>query len=629
MKLFWIFLFLVLSQVIQAKEYHVSISGSDGNRGTAVSPFRTIGYAAGLARAGDVITVHEGVYRELVSPSHGGVSGSKRIVYQAAKGEEVQIKGSEIIRGWKMVRKGVWRVAIPDAFFGSYNPYKVEIQGDWFFPPKGRKLHTGEIYLNGKALHEAESVNQVVVGAGTWFSLAENRKTVLYANFSNYDTSKDVVEISVRPTCFYPVKTGVNYITVKGFQLLQAATQWAAPTAEQVGIIGTNWSKGWIIEDNVISDSKCVGITLGKDRSSGHNVWFQNPALDGSVLYNQVIERVIAGGWNKDNIGSHIVRNNTIYNCGQAVICGSFGAAFSQITGNHIYNIYTFRPFWGAEMGGIKIHGAIDVVISGNRVHNTNIGIWLDWMAQGTRVSGNLVYGNDYVDFFPEVSHGPYLVDNNLFLSPFAIKDWSEGGRYAHNLITGLVSRAAQERATPYFLPHSTVLVVVKSIHGGDNRFYNNIFVGNGDKPYLKPVQTWLPPDAIDVHSGYGLGMYDDTQLPVLADGNVYLNGAVNLHKELNLRIATDFDPRMQLVSDDEGMFLTFRLGSVSGGYKNKLVTTTLLGKAVVPNMPFENPDGNALKVDKDYLGNRRNEENPMVGPFENIRSGNLKVKVW
>ena len=43
-----------------------------------------------------------------------------------------------------------------------------------------------------------------------------------------------------------------------------AATPWAPPTAEQVGLIGTHWSKGWIIEDNVVSHSICSGIALGK-----------------------------------------------------------------------------------------------------------------------------------------------------------------------------------------------------------------------------------------------------------------------------------------------------------------------------------------------------------------------------
>ena len=44
-------------------------------------------------------------------------------------------------------------------------------------------------------------------------------------------------------------------------------------------------------------------------------------------------------------------------------------------------------------------------------------GIWLDWMAQGTRVTKNLLYNNDLEDLFMEVNHGPTLVDNNLLLS--------------------------------------------------------------------------------------------------------------------------------------------------------------------------------------------------------------------
>jgi len=78
---------------------------------------------------------------------------------------------------------------------------------------------------------------------------------------------------------FYPRETGRNFITVRGFTLEHAATNWAPPTAEQVGLIGTHWSKGWIIENNTISHSRCVGITLGKygDERSAHSLWWADP----------------------------------------------------------------------------------------------------------------------------------------------------------------------------------------------------------------------------------------------------------------------------------------------------------------------------------------------------------------
>jgi hypothetical protein len=144
-----------------------------------------------------------------------------------------------------------------------------------------------------------------------------------------------------------------------------------------------------------------------------------------------VILRALAAGWSRENIGSHVVRNNTIHNCEQAGIAGSMGAVFSRITGNHIYDVWAKRQFTGAEMGGIKLHGAIDVLISRNRIHNAGRGLWMDWMAQGTRISSNLLYDNTTDDLFVEVNHGPFVVDNNVFLSPVSLRDWSEGGAYS------------------------------------------------------------------------------------------------------------------------------------------------------------------------------------------------------
>ena len=42
-------------------EYHVSANGNDGNDGCVSSPFKTISAAADIAKAGDIITVHEGI----------------------------------------------------------------------------------------------------------------------------------------------------------------------------------------------------------------------------------------------------------------------------------------------------------------------------------------------------------------------------------------------------------------------------------------------------------------------------------------------------------------------------------------------------------------------------------------
>ena len=60
-----------------------------------------------------------------------------------------------------------------------------------------------------------------------------------------------------------------------------------------------------------------------------------------------------------------------------------------------------------------------------------------------------------------------------------------------------------------------------------------------------------------------------------------------------------------------------------------QLVTTALLGKAVIPDQAFENPDGTPLRIATDYFGKKRNEKNPFPGPFEFSDGGKQTVKVW
>lgn len=632
MKLF-ILPIILLSCTLFATEYHVSVHGSDSNNGATSTPFKTISAAAKIAQPGDVITVHEGTYREQITPPRGGESNSKRIIYQAAENEEVWIKGSEIVSDWEKVENGVWKVTLPNSFFGDYNPYKDLIEGDWF-DDRGRIHHTGEVFLNGKSLFEKASLDEVLnptpyedardkdASMYTWYCKSDKKTTTLWANFQKYDPTKEQVEINVRPACIYPDKPGRNYITIRGFHTSQAATQWAPPTAEQVGMIGTHWSKGWIIENNEISNSKCSGITLGKDRATGQNVWSNDRSKGGDIHYNEVIVRALKIGWSKENIGSHIVRNNTIFDCEQTGMCGSLGAAFSQIINNDIYDIWTKRQFRGAEIAGIKLHAAIDVLVKNNRLANTGRGLWMDWMAQGTRLTGNLCYNNTTDDFFAEVNHGPYLVDNNIFLSETAIRNWSEGGAYVHNLVAGFVVNRPSTRPTPFHKAHSTQLAGLVNIVNGDDRFYNNIFIkGETEVPEIKD-----PEDRQRV--GYGLTAIEQAKLPNHVDGNIYYKGAKPFSKENNFAVNDNFDPDVRIIKNENDLFLEFTIDSSVEDFYNTKVTTRLLGNTVIPGLPFEEFDGTPLTIDQDFFGTRRGKK-PKAGPFEGIIVGRQSIKIW
>ena len=235
-----------------------------------------------------------------------------------------------------------------------------------------------------------------------WYAEVGADETTIWANFQGADPNGELVEINVRRSVFYPTEHHLDYITVRGFELAQAASPWAPPTADQPGLIGPNWAKGWIIEDNVIHDAKCSAVSLGKEASTGHNYATVRRDKPG---YQYQLESVFAArqiGWDREHVGSHIVRRNTIYDCGQNGIVGHLGCVFSTIEDNHIYNIALKREFYGYEIAGIKLHAAIDVVIRHNRIHDCSLGTWLDWQTQGTRVSRNLFYGNNR-DLFVEV----------------------------------------------------------------------------------------------------------------------------------------------------------------------------------------------------------------------------------
>ena len=596
---------LLLSGAVQSREYHVSVKGDDTNKGTAKAPFQTISKAAEVAQPGDFITVHEGTYRERINPLRGGQSDQKRVVYQAALGEKVVIKGSEVIKGWRKVQNDTWKVVIPKSFFGDFNPYSDLIHGDWF-NPKGRNHHTGAVYLDEHWLTEAANPDDVLKSIGNtplWFGQVDETNTTIWAQFDNVNPNEAEVEINVRQTVFYPEKPGVNFITVRGFAIMHAATPWAPPTAEQIGLIGTHWSKGWIIENNDIRYSTCVGIALGK-----HGDQWDNTSQNTAEGYVKTIERALENGWSKENIGHHVIRNNHISHCEQAGIVGSMGAVFSTITGNVIHDIHIRQLFSGAEMAGIKIHAAIDTEISRNHIYRTCRGIWLDWMAQGTRVTRNLLHDNNTSeDLFMEVNHGPFLIDNNLLLSGRSLFDMSQGGAYVHNLFAGrIVLRPELRRETPFQKAHSTEVVGLRNIQGGDDRFYNNLVIRPG-----------------------GLDGYDKVTLPMQIEGNVYYNGAKPYLKETNCLVKAKFDPEINVVEEGDSVFLHITLDDSCHVLDNPLVTTALLGRSKMPNAAYENPDGTLLKIDTDYFGKKRNEADPSAGPFENPGEGKLILKVW
>ena len=601
MKPFVILVSLGVAAVATAKEYRV---GAD-------RPLKTISAAAELAQPGDTITVHAGIYRERVTPPRG------HVVYQAAPGEQVTITGSEPVKGWTHVTGNVWRVAIPNTVFGDFNPFADLIAGDWFHP-QGRRVHAGAVYCDGRRLTEARALADTLnpKGNGLFFAEVGGDRTTLHAQFSDQDPNAAQVEVNVRQTVFYPATNFIDCITVRGFILQNAAPNWAAPTVEQKAIIGPNWAKGWVIENNIIRNSSCAGVSLGKFGDD-----WNGPGGPGYTNWNLVIARALKNGWNKETVGHHIVRNNEIRDCDEVGIVGAFGCAFSVVERNHIHDIGTRQLFGGAELAGIKFHGAVDTLIRDNWIHHCIRGMHMDWMTQGTQIAGNLMHNNDGrasgsvgfyeagggQDLFLEVNHGPCIVANNILLSAESVFNASHGTVFAHNLLRGITPTTPRwlPRKTPFLVPHGTAPAGEFDNRGGDDRFFNNIFVANSSLAY-----------------------FNRPSMPVIMEGNVFTEGTAPSIVEKDPVMAPDFDRKPAMEIRGNEAFLRLAVDAAWGTQRTRrLVTGGILGLTVTAKLPFENPDGSPVVVDTDYLGRKRDPAHPFPGPFETPVNG--EIKVW
>ena len=569
------------SQGASAGEIHVSTAGSDSADGSQAQPCLTINKAAALAQPGDTIVVHGGTYRERVKPVRGGTDESKRITYRAAAAEQVFIKGSERVTSWKPEAGGVWRVELPNSFFGDYNPYAMTVSGGWL--NYGQWHHRGDVYLDGEAFYEKRAAQDLNGTERTWHCQVDGDVTTIRANFGQANPNTELAEINVRECLFMPVVTGLKYITVDGFHFQHAASNWAPPVLDlQTGAVGPRMGKHWIIENCTVVNARCVGIILGH-----------------------------APGVNYQDIGAfgdHIVRNNVIRRCGQAGIAGQKGATRSLICGNLIEDTNYRKEFGGWETAAIKFHNSVDTVISNNLIRGVYhqkegaFGIWMDFGNQGTRITRNIIYNTQAATIFLEMDHGPTLVDNNILIGP-AVRSNSEATVFAHNLFVdcGYDYSPDTGRRSEYYTPHTTKVVGRKTGTAQDDRWLNNIFVRQG----LDKVKT---------APGYA------------SDFNVFLEGARKSSFGDANSVVDPYVTGLAVKDEPRGVTITFSVNDAPFSVKAPQVNARLVGVFPTVGQTIEDRYGKPIDVDTDINGNRYTRLIP--GPFADLKPG-LNTIVW
>lgn len=390
--------------------YHVAqghTGAADSNPGTVELPFATIGKAAEVVQPGEKVVIHAGVYREWVRPAFEGTGPEGMIAYEAAPGEEVHLRGSRVwaaefmpSSGWQGAEKGkAWMGELPREWFIGYNPFAVpnlprsEYTLDTTAWPRemmtAMELRRGMLYADGRPLQQVFFAHELATTDGA-FWVEEPGLRLHFRLWNDADPRGVTLEVTAQEQVFAPTARYLGYIRLSGLHIAHAADGLPVP---QRAMVSASRGHHWIIEDCQLTGANAIGIDVGNES------WHATRPAELPT-------------------GGHILRRNSVRQCGICGIAGVGNVAGSLLEDNVVEEIggHPWESFW--ETGGIKLHTCDTVLIRRNVIRHTRHapGLWLDYLNRNCRVTENVFtdvesrLGGIYL----EVSHAPNAIDHNL-----------------------------------------------------------------------------------------------------------------------------------------------------------------------------------------------------------------------
>jgi hypothetical protein len=284
---------------LYSRTYVVAADGRDDNPGSARAPLRTITKAASLARAGDVILVRGGVYRESVVLRHSGRDGEP-IVLRNYPGQHPVIEPGE--RRQRPPGHGVLLQAREgyEKPIGWITIEGLEIRHGW----DGVKIYNAhDVVIRDCHIHD--NWNQGILGNGNRVLIDRN---TIAGNGTNPEAGSNLVHgIYATGTAFTITNNLIHSNLAYGIQVAAydyKPDQHAGPEFAD--------AKNWLIENNTIALNKNrAGIVLWQDGLEKcvvqNNIFYKNGGVNGVLFYSQGGQR-------------HAIRNNIFYPPGENLV---------------------------------------------------------------------------------------------------------------------------------------------------------------------------------------------------------------------------------------------------------------------------------------------------------------------
>ena len=115
----------------------------------------------------------------------------------------------------------------------------------------------------------------------------------------------------------------------------------------------------------------------------------------------------------------------------------------------------------------------------------------------------------------------------------------------------------------------------------------------------------------------------------IQVDNNVYLGGAGPFPNRDAQSIIDASPAGVELKIEDRTATLKLNLPPAVLEGKHALITSKLIGKVPLAEMFMEHPDGTPLDVTADYFGKPIDPARVVPGPFQKIRPGENRFRVW
>ncbi len=370
-KISLIFLFLLVTLSVPAKEYIVSPNGSDNDKGSKDSAFRSIFKASETAMPGDTITILAGEYQLSgeFRPVRSGVPG-KWILYRAAPGQSVIFDGSlikKVIQGNDSVRfsrqtQGIFQIEKVNYLrFENIEVRNSDAAGFIVRGPQCKKIE-----LTGCKSHQTHNS-----GIGLWYcdSVLVNHCEITAAN-DNDDKyyipgqrkggEAPHEALSICGAQFFEVAyNNVHHCFKEGIDCKETSKH---------GVIHNNlvhdlprqayYTDAWfgLLEDIEFYSNTAYNCMWGFAISvEGRNSELRNVRIHHNLIYNINGSGVLFGMWGNNLLRTDIhIYNNTFYHCGSPGIF-SGGVGSIDILSKNFRDVYIYRNIcdkgWDYEMG--------------------------------------------------------------------------------------------------------------------------------------------------------------------------------------------------------------------------------------------------------------------------------------